>query len=160
MRSILLAAGCAAAFALTGCEGSDKAADTQAAAEAAKPKSLGRQRQMYQGQEPIQAVESGTVEVSKANPANLALTVKGSTATAGWTRGTFLNRIYPAAPKDGIYEVDVVAQKPDGAAAAAVTPIDFTGEWPNYPADRLKGVKFISATNEVVVMLPGAAPAP
>jgi hypothetical protein len=160
MRPILIAAGLAAAFALAACgEQADKAAEAPAA-EAPAKKSLARQRQMYQGQELIQRVDGGTVAIA-ANPQNLALTVNGMAAGPGYTRGTFLTRIYPAAPKDGIYEVDVVAEKPAAAGAAAPTPIEIKGEWPGYPADRLKGVRFISATNDVTVMLAGpAAPAP
>ncbi|MFC3078753.1 hypothetical protein ACFODL_11695 [Phenylobacterium terrae] len=156
MRPILMAAGLAAAFALTACgEQADKAAEAPAA-EAPAKKFFGRQRQMYQGQEAIQRVDSGTVAVSD-NPQNLILTVSGLAAGPGYTRGTFLPRINPAAPKDGIYEVDVVAEKPAAGAAATPTPIDIKGEWPGYPADRLKGVRFISATNDITVMLPTAA---
>lgn len=154
MRPILMAAGLAAAFTLTGCgEQSDKAAET-AAVEAPAKKSLGRQRQLYQGQEPIQSVQSGTVTVDGAD---LALTVSGTAPGPGYTRGTFLTRIYPAAPKDGVYEVDVVAQKPDDGAAGAPTPIEIKGEWTGFPADRLKGVTFIAGTNQITVMLPEAA---
>lgn len=157
MRPILLAAGLAAAFALTACgEQTDKAAET-AAAEAPAKKSLGRQRQLYQGQEPIQSVQSGTVTVEGAN---LELTANGTATGPGYTNATFLTRIYPAAPKDGIYEVDVVADKPADGAAGAPTPIEVKGEWAGYPADRLKGVTFIAGTNQVTVMLPAAAPAP
>jgi len=92
-----------------------------------------------------------------ANPQNLMRTATGVAAGPGYTRGTFLPRIYPAAPKDGIYEVDVVAEKPAAAGAAAPTAIEIKGEWPGYPAERLKGVRFISATNDVTVMLPAAA---
>jgi hypothetical protein len=156
MRPILLAAGLAAAFALTACEQqTDKAAET-AAAEAPARKSLGRQRQLYQGQEPIQSVQSGAIA---AEGQNLTLTVSGTAAGPGYTNGTFLTRIYPAAPKDGLYEVDVVADKPADGAAATPTPIEIKGNWSGYPADRLKGVIFIAGTNEITVMLPAAAPA-
>ena len=158
MRFILLTTGLAAALALSGCEQpSEKTADASVAAPAKK--SLGRQRQMYQGQEPIQSVQSGAIAVAE-NPQNLTLTVTGMAPGPGYTRGTFLTRIYPAAPKDGIYEVDVVAEKPAAGAAATPTPIEIKGEWPGYPAERLKGVRFISATNDITVMLPAAAPAP
>ena len=68
-------------------------------------------------------------------------------------------RIYAAAPKDGIYEVDVVATKPAGAGASAAAPIVIEHAWSGYPEGRLKGVKFISKTNEMVAMLPAQAPA-
>lgn len=159
MRLILGSAALAAAFVLTACgQQGDKAAETTEAAAPAK-KFFGRQRQMYQGQEAIQRVDSGTVAVSET-PQNLILTVSGVAAGPGYTRGSFLPRINPAAPKDGVYEVDVVADKPAAGAAPAPTPIEIKGEWPGYPAERLKGVRFISATNDITVMLPAAAPAP
>ncbi|HEY9217891.1 MAG TPA: hypothetical protein VIO94_07580 [Phenylobacterium sp.] len=151
MRSILIATGLLAALAVAGCEQSQKTETTAATAPVAK-KSLGRQRQMYQGQEPVAKVVSATV-LPGATPTSLALTAEAVTSSAGYTRPTFLPRIYPAAPADGVYEVDVVAQKPDAAGAAVETPISVKGAWPNYPEGRLKGVKFISATNDVTVML-------
>ena len=78
----------------------------------------------------------------------------GSAASPGYTKPGFLNRINAGAPKDEIYEVDVVADKPAAAGAAAATPIEVKGAWSGYPADHLKGVKFISKTNSVVAMLP------
>ncbi|MDD3838175.1 MAG: hypothetical protein RBS50_15735 [Phenylobacterium sp.] len=158
MRPILMAAGLAAAFALTGCgDSSAKKAEETAAAQAPARKPFGRQRQLYQGQEPIVSVQSGTIA---ANGPNLTLTVQGTAAGPGYTRGSFLPRINPAAPKDGLYEVDVVAIKPADGATGAPEPIEIKGEWPGYPADRLKGVIFMAGTNEITVMLPEtAAPA-
>ena len=66
----------------------------------------------------------------------------------------FLPRIYAATPPDGVYEVDVVAQKPAAAGAAGPTPVEAKGAWDKYTDGRVKGVKFLSKTNEVVAMLP------
>jgi hypothetical protein len=82
------------------------------------------------------------------------MTAEASEPAAGYTHPGFLKRIYAAAPKDGIYEMDVVADRPAAAGAAAATPVEVKGAWEQYPADRVKGVRFISKTNSVVAMLP------
>jgi hypothetical protein len=149
----LIGVGIAACLALTAC---DKQASTAEATPAvAKKKSMARQAQMYAGQEQVVSVASGTIAPSPAG--GVILHASASTSSAGWTDVGFLPRIYPATPPDGIYEVDVVAQKPTGATAQAVTPVEAKGEWDKYTDGRVKGVKFISKTNEVTVMLPPKA---
>jgi hypothetical protein len=148
MRSAILAAGFfAAALGLSACD--SKTEDAPAAAAA--PKDTARSQQMYQGQEMIQKVDAGAIKVGKAG--TLDMEAKGGVGMAGYSKATFLNRINAYPPKDGIYDVDVVADKPASGAAAA-TPIEVKGAWSPYPADHLKGVRFMSKTNSVVVMLP------
>jgi hypothetical protein len=149
MRSVILAAGLFAALGLSACD-SSKTADTAAPAAPAPPKYVGRSQQMYAGQEMISKVATASIKVGNGA---LEMTANGSAASPGYTKSGFLNRINAGAPKDGIYEVDVVADKP-ATAAAAETPIEVKGAWSGYPADHLKGVKFISKTNSVVAMLP------
>jgi hypothetical protein len=147
MRCVILAAGLSVALGVSACDSNKQAAAT--APEA--PKYVGRSQQMYQGQEMIQKVDAGTVAVGKNGA--LDMTANGSTPSAGYTKLGFLKRIYAAAPKDGVYEMDVVGDKPAGAAAAA-TPVEVKGAWDGYPADRVKGVRFIAKDNSVVAMLP------
>lgn len=149
MRGVLLAAGVLACLSLTACQGGSE--EAQATSPPPK-KSLARPAQMYAGQEPIQSVQSGSVEVGPDG--GLRLKATGTTATAGWTDAAFLPRIYAATPPDGVYEIDVIATKPDGAAAQVETPIEVTGAWNRYTDGRVKGVKFISKTNEVTAMVP------
>ena len=150
MRRLVLAAGVVACLALGACSKSDdKAAD--AAADAPK-KSLARQATFYQGQEQVQSVTAGTVEPGKDG--GVLMKASGTVAGAGWTNPGFLPRIYAATPPDGVYEVDVVADKPAAPGAAASTPIEAKGDWNKYTDGRVKGIKFISKTNEVVAMLP------
>jgi hypothetical protein len=99
----------------------------------------------------IDKVDTATVKAGKAG--TLEMMANGSVGMAGYTKSGFLQRVNPGAPKDGIYEVDVVADKPASGAAAS-TPIAVKGAWSGYPADHLKGVKFITKTNSVVAMLP------
>ncbi|HVI31492.1 hypothetical protein [Phenylobacterium sp.] len=155
MRTLLMAVLLAGGVALSGCEQS--ASEAAAPPAPAKPKSLARPAQMYAGQDQILSIDKGELEFDQSG--KLILKVEGKAPTAGWSDAAFLPRIYAAAPKDGIYEVDVIATKPEGAAAQAVTPIEAERAWTGFPRDRLKGVKFMSKTNEVVAMLPQTAPA-
>lgn len=151
MRYAILAAGLIAAFGLSACDSSSKSDTTAAATAPAAPKYSGRSQQMYQGQEMVDKVDTASIKVGKAG--TLEMEAKGSVPMAGYKNAGFLPRINAEAPKDGIYEVDAVADKPASGTAAA-TPIDIKGAWDGYPKEHLKGVKVISKTNSVVAMLP------
>ena len=150
MRGLLTAAGLAALISLAGC--SKPAPEAAAPAAPQPPKGVGRMQQFYAGQDQIQSVESGSIAITKDG---LSMTAKGVAAGPGYINAGFMRRIYAAQPKDGIYEMDVVADKPAGAADAA-TPIEVKGAWADYPKDRLKGIKFMTKTNTVVAMLPAS----
>ncbi|MBX3485759.1 hypothetical protein [Phenylobacterium sp.] len=153
MRKLILAAGVLAGLSLAAC--SEKpAADTAAAPAAEAPrKSLARQAPMYAGQEQVLSIQSGTAKA--ASGGGLDLEAKASTDGGGWTQVGFLPRVYAATPPDGIYEIDVVAQKPAAAGKPGPTPVDVKSAWDRYRDGRVKGVKFISKTNEVVAMVGG-----
>ena len=142
----------AAALALGGCQQSSSQATETAPAP---KKDLGRSRTFYQGQDMIVRVQSASVEPGSKGD-SLILKATGQAAGAGYTDAQFLPRIYPGPPPDGIYEVDVVATKP-AAGAATPTPIEVSGEWSNYPKERLKGVRFMAKTNAVEAALPAAS---
>jgi len=152
MRKILLAAGAVACFALAACNDKPAAPAASATAEAPK-KSLARQAPFYAGQEQVQSVESG--KVTKDSGGGLNLEAKATTDGGGWTQVGFLPRVYAATPPDGIYEVDVVAQKPAAPGAAGPQHVEVKSGWDRYKDGRVKGVKFISKTNEVVAMVGG-----
>lgn len=152
MRKMLLAAGALACLSLSAC--SEKPAETEAVAETPAPKkSLARQAPLYAGQEQVLSIQSA--KATAASGGGLDLEAKVSTDGAGWTQVGFLPRVYAATPPDGIYEVDVVAQKPATPGAAGPTPVDVKSAWDRYKDGRVKGVKFISKTNEVVAMVGG-----
>ena len=155
-RKFILAAGALACLALAAC-GEKPAADAAATAPA-PVKHFGRQAPLYAGQDLIESVTSGTVEPGPGG--GVILKASGTTAGAGWTQAGFLPRIYAGKAPDGIYEVDVVAQKPAAPGAAGPTPVEVKGDWSKYTDGRVKGVRYISKTNEVVAMLPGAGAAP
>ncbi|HEX7887077.1 MAG TPA: hypothetical protein VF474_13965 [Phenylobacterium sp.] len=151
-NSAIPLAAVAACLLLSAC--SDKPADTPAAQAEAPKKSLARQAPFYAGQEQVLSIQSGSAAPDAGGGLNLE--AKASTDGAGWTQVGFLPRIYAATPPDGIYEVDVVAQKPASPGAAGATPVEVKSGWDRYKDGRVKGVKFISKTNEVVAMLPAA----
>ena len=147
MRKILFVAGAIACLSLSACE---KKAEAPVA-EAPK-KSLARMAPLYQGQDQVQSVQSGTITADAGG--GVKLEAKAMTDGGGWTDIGFLPRIYAATPPDGVYEVDVVGQKPAAPGAAGPTPVEAKGAWDKYTDGRVKGVKFLSKTNEVVAMLP------
>jgi hypothetical protein len=156
MRRILVATGLLASLCLAACE--QQANRAEATPAAAPKKSLARPAQLYAGQEQVLSVQSGVAKAAKDGGVDLE--AKATTDGAGWTQVGFLPRVYAATPPDGIYEVDVVAQKPAAPGAAGPTVVEVKSAWDRYKDGRVKGVRFISKTNEVVAMLPGAPGAP
>jgi hypothetical protein len=146
-----LAAGLVALLGLSGC-GESK--DETAAAAPAPVKSLGRQQQFYAGQEQLESVSSASISVDKTGA--LAMTASAMAPGADYKNLGFLRRIYAGPPKDGIYELDVVGDKP-AAGAQVVTPVEVKGAWDDFPKERLKGVRLMTKTNSVVAMLPPPA---
>ena len=151
MRHLMFAVGFAALAGLAGC--SKPAPPAAAAVAPAEPKAQGRMQQFYAGQDQIQSIESGQVALGKNG---LSMTAKGVAGGPGYINAGFMRRIYAAPPKDGVYEMDVVADKPAAPGAAAPTPIEVKGAWEEFPKDRLKGVRFMTKTNSVVAMLPAS----
>jgi hypothetical protein len=154
MRLHLAIAALAATFGLAACSQSQ----SQATETAPVKKDLGRSQVMYQGQAPILKVEAATVEPGKTAD-SLVLKATGAAAGPGYTDATFLPRIYPGPPADGIYEVDVVATKPAAPTAPQPTAIDVKGDWSHYPAAHLKAVRFMAKDNQVIATVPVAKPA-
>jgi hypothetical protein len=156
MRKLYILAGALACLSLAAC--SSGGADQSAEATPAPKKSIARQAPMYAGQEQIQSVQSGSI--APAPDGGVILKATGTTTGDGWTQLGFLPRIYPATPDDGVYEIDVVGQKPATPGAATPTTVEVKGDWSKYADGRVKGVKFISKTNEITAMLPAAGAAP
>ncbi|WP_297693571.1 hypothetical protein [Phenylobacterium sp.] len=147
MRYLMMAAGVAAAATLlAACQQSS----SEAQEVAPKPRDLGRSQVFYQGQGLIVKIDSATIVPAKTAGV-LALKVSGTAAGPGYTDPEFVPRIYPAAPPDGVYEIDVVATKPAGAAAKP-TAIEVKTDW--QPKRPMKAVRFMSATNQVEVPMP------
>jgi hypothetical protein len=152
MRKVLIAVGLTACLGLAACEQS-KSDATEADVAAAPKKSLSRPAPLYAGQEEILAVDSASIAPGKTE-GSLSLKASGKTPSAGYYELAFLPRINAAPPPDGIYDVDVIAYKPQTAVAQAVTPVEVEGDWAAYPKEHLKGVRFNARNNAVVAMLP------
>jgi hypothetical protein len=152
MRRFIAVAGALACLSLAACD--NQVSQAEATPQPEPRKSLARPAPLYAGQEQVLSVESGTVEVGHTGGLNL--TAKATTAGPGWTAPAFLPRIYAAQPADGIYEVDVIATAPAAPGAQTATPIEVSGHWNRYTDGRVKGIKFMSKTNEVTVIVPGA----
>jgi hypothetical protein len=150
MRRVLAATGLVALLGLSACE--SKTETTEAVVTQA-PKLLGRQQQFYAGQEQLESASSATISVDKTGA--LVMHANATTPGAGYTHLGFLRRIYAGPPKDGIYELDVVGDKP-AVGAQVVTPVEVKGAWEGYPKQYLKGVRLMTKTNSVVAMLPPA----
>jgi hypothetical protein len=142
-------AAVAACLLLAGC--GDSGAPEKVMQDEGPKKSLARQVQFYQGQENVQAIQSAAVKPVAGGGYDLE--AKVTTDGAGWTKVGFLPRVYAATPPDGIYEVDVVADKPATPGAPGATSVEVKSAWDRYKDGRVKGVKFISKTNEVVAMV-------
>jgi hypothetical protein len=112
-----------------------------------------RSATLYAGQEQILQVDSATVEPS-ASGDRLILKAVGKTATGGYYELSFQPRINAVQPADGVYDVDVLGYRPPGAATQALTAVEVKGEWAGYPKARLKGVRLVTKTNDLVAMLP------
>lgn len=154
MRLVMIAAGCAAGLiaigGLSACQQS-----TSAAQDTPPPKKdLGRSQTFYQGQEMLLKVDNATVAPGKSAD-SLTIQASGDVNGPGYTDATFVPRIYPAPPADGVYEVDAVATKPAGAMVAQQTPIEVKGSWTHYPQSHLKAVRIMAKGNQITVPLTG-----
>ena len=143
-----MATGLVALLGLSSCESKTETTETSAAP--APVKSLGRQQQFYAGQEQLESVSAASISVDKSGA--LAMNASAMAPGAGYTHLGFLRRIYAGPPKDGIYELDIVGDKP-AAGAAVATPVEVKGAWDGYPKQYLKGVRLMTKSNSVVAML-------
>ena len=147
-HAIVIAVGCAAAIGLAACQQS-----TSAAQDTPPPKKdLGRSQVFYQGQEMLQKVDTAVVTPGKSAD-TLVIQATGDVGGPGYTDATFVPRIYPAPPADGIYEVDAVATKPAGSMVAQPTAIEAKGSWSPYPKTHLKAVRIMAKGNQITVPL-------
>ncbi|MBA4065171.1 MAG: hypothetical protein C0501_15940 [Isosphaera sp.] len=74
----------------------------------------------------------------------LVVTAVGQVPTGGWTGAKLTRREAKEAPKDGVYEFDLTAVRPDGIVTQALSKVTATEKWENPPAD-LKAVKINGA---------------
>ncbi|HEY1192233.1 MAG TPA: hypothetical protein VGE74_31705 [Gemmata sp.] len=70
----------------------------------------------------------------------LTLTAVGQVPTGGWSGAKLTPRKTKEAPKDGIYEFDLTAVRPNGIVTQVISRVKASHTWENPPAD-IKGVK-------------------
>ena len=93
-----------------------------------------------------------SLSIYKTNPPILNIHAEGVVRTSGYTNGRLVPYVYVMPPRDGIWDFDFVADKPDDPAKQVLCPIATDYMWHNYPED-LKGVRIHSSTNSLEKML-------
>jgi hypothetical protein len=94
-------------------------------------------------------------ETEESNPPVLVVTAVGQVPTGGWTEAKLMRRTYKKPPADGIYEYDLTAVPPDGAATQVLSKVKATDRWKDPPRE-LKGFKVYGAGKGVkTVMVKG-----
>ncbi|MFM8271220.1 MAG: hypothetical protein ACKODX_02700 [Gemmata sp.] len=89
--------------------------------------------------EVLKTVTEATYEFDK-DKKKLTVHATGQVPTGGWKDAKLTPRATKEAPKDGIYEYDLTAVRPDGIVTQVISQVKASHAWENPPAD-IKGVK-------------------
>ena len=106
----------------------------------------------------IYKVSAVEICVLKIKPSQLVVFATGQVPSPGWRRPVLIPYLYISPPKDGIYDLDFVAESPAGSAAHVISPIAVTDIIPF--SDGLRGVRIHSSTHAIVAMVNGAPNGP
>lgn len=106
----------------------------------------------------IYKVSAVEICVLKIKPPQFVLFATGQVTAPGWRRPALIPYLYISPPKDGIYDLDFVAERPAGSAAQIISPIAVTDIIPLL--DGLRGVRIHSSTNTIVAMVNGSPNGP
>jgi len=131
----------------------------------------------YQNQEvppnpsaqPIYQIDAVSLNRVNGNSTELDISVRGTVSSPGWSNAVLLP-VSPFAsanstnsvvlpPSDGIYAYKFYATPPSEPTAGVMTSIELVQRISNVPPD-LKGVRIISATNDLVALLEVTPPLP
>jgi hypothetical protein len=93
--------------------------------------------------EVLKTVTEATYEFDK-DKKKLTVHATGQVPTGGWKDAKLTPRATKEAPKDGIYEYDLTAVRPDGIVTQVISKVKASHTWENPPAD-IKGVKIYGA---------------
>lgn len=88
----------------------------------------------------LKTVVDATAEFDKDG--KLVINATGQVPTGGWSGAKLTPREAKAAPKDGVYEFELTAVRPDGIVTQVISKVKATYTWEKVPAD-LKGVKIL-----------------
>jgi hypothetical protein len=89
--------------------------------------------------EVLKTIIDVTHEFSK-DKKKLTITAVGQVPTGGWSGAKLTRKDAKTAPKDGIYEYELTAVRPDGIVTQVISKVKASDTWENPPAD-IKGVK-------------------
>jgi hypothetical protein len=90
--------------------------------------------------EVVKKVLSVDTKLEVTKPPVLIVTAVGEVPTGGWTGARLTRRTYIKPPADGVYEYDLTAVPPTGAATQAISKVKAKDEWKD-PPEGVKGVK-------------------
>ena len=93
--------------------------------------------------EVLKTVIEVTYEFDK-DKKKLTINATGQVPTGGWSGAKLTPRKTKDAPKDGVYEFDITAVRPDGIVTQVISKVKASHTWDNPPAD-LKGIKIYGA---------------
>ena len=94
-------------------------------------------------------VKSMDMRVKESDPPHVRVKAYGTTRTGGWTTAKLVQIIHIAPPKDGIIELNFVADEPTGGSTDAITPIESEELNLGLVPEGTKGVRVIAETNSV-----------
>jgi len=92
-------------------------------------------------------VKSMKMRVKESDPPFVRVIAYGTTRTGGWTNGRLIQIIHVAPPKDGMIELNFVADEPIGGSTDAITPIESEELDLGLVPEGTKGVRVIAETN-------------
>lgn len=79
-------------------------------------------------------------KIQESDPPSLVVTAYGEVPTAGWKQVQLLRRIYVKPPSNGIWEYDLLAQRPGGMAAQVISYVKATNTWSEYD-ESIQGIR-------------------
>jgi hypothetical protein len=92
-------------------------------------------------------VESMDMQVKESDPPHVRVKAYGTTRTGGWTNGRLEQIIHVAPPKDGMIELNFVADEPTGVSTDAITPIESAELNLGLVPEGTKGVRVLAESN-------------
>lgn len=107
------------------------------------------------GKSKVLEVTDVELSILKKLPPALSIMAYATVPTPGWTEPELIEWIYVMPPPDGIYDFDLVAERPTGIVPQVITPIVGTHVLQDIPPG-LKGVRIHASINSKEALLGGA----
>jgi hypothetical protein len=105
----------------------------------------------------ILSVESVSIQIGPSDPPNAVITAQGLATTAGWTN-VRLNPLEKKLSADGIFDLELVGDTPDGIVPQVLTPVQGSFMMKEDVA-RLVGVRIEARSNHLTHLIPTQAAA-